>query len=139
MLKLSFTIVAIALVFTSFGQRVEPDQKIAEFGHDESTIDLYQNPNSKNVYLVFLNRQYAAIIDMKTLLLGSKEGYANFIIAMKSVDLNHKYTSDNYTISADKGIFGAMSLTIYNKDSSGYFYVSTKSIRYFEDALVKLQ
>lgn len=139
MLKLSLTIAVIALSFTSFGQKVETDKKVAELGIDQSPIDLYQNTILKNVYLIFLNRKYAAIVDIKKLMIGSKGDFANFIVAMKSVELNHNYTGEHYIITAEKGIFGAMSLTIYNKDKTGYFYVSTKSIKYYEAALTKLE
>jgi len=139
MLKLSLTIAVIALSFTSYGQKLEADKKVAELGIDHSPIDLYQKQGQKNVNLVFLNRKYPAITDVKNIMFNSKEDFTNFIVAMKSVDLSHKYTCDNYKISAEKGVFGAMSLTISNKDSSGYFYVSTKSIKYYEAALTKLQ
>lgn len=130
------------LFFASLGctaQLTRQDKTIAHFGQGRYIVELMQSPDTKDIYIYFQNREFTELTDIKHLSFQNKDSFLIFIADLKLVDFDHVLHRDKYMISGQKGIFGTLYLWIYDAERSGYFWITAKNIKKFEEALSKLE
>lgn len=120
-------------------QMTRQDVTVARLGQGTYVIELLQSPDDNGVALYYQNRAYSQLTDIHHIDFKNKDSFLVFIKDLKSVDADHIYHADNYMISGQKGMFGVLYLWVYDADRSGYFWVTSKNIKKFEDAALKLK